>query len=220
VKHGPVLSAWRNANEVTIKPLSQVSRCCPERLRRSLCDLSSARAAVLLDAAANILKKGADVYVLCIGYPRQGPSYPLQLQDQAAKLGISSRVRIRAYPGDIADVWDAIDIHVHASSIDSLPNAIIEGMSLGKPAVVSSVGGIPDHVENGRTGIVVPPENPVALAEALLRLLGNDGYAKQLGLAAYQRYLQHFTPGNTTAQLERCFDRLVQTHRSRRAVYN
>ena len=176
--------------------------------------------AVLLDAAANILKKGADVYVLCIGYPRQGPSYPLQLQDQAAKLGISSRVRIRAYPGDIADVWDAIDIHVHASSIDSLPNAIIEGMSLGKPAVVSSVGGIPDHVENGRTGIVVPPENPVALAEALLRLLGNDGYAKQLGLAAYQRYLQHFTPGNTTAQLERCFDRLVQTHRSRRAVYN
>lgn len=176
--------------------------------------------AVLLDAAANILQKGADVYVLCIGYPRQGPSYPRQLHEQAARLGIFSRVRIRPYPGDIADVWDAIDIHVHASSLDSLPNAIIEGMSLGKPAVVSAVGGIPDHVENGRTGIVVPPDNPAALAEALLRLLGNDGYARELGRAAYQRYLAHFTPKNTTSQLECCFDRLVRAHPNRRTVYN
>ncbi|TMA14261.1 MAG: glycosyltransferase family 4 protein [Deltaproteobacteria bacterium] len=157
-----------------------------------------------------------DVYVLCVGYPRLGPAYPLQLRRQAEKLGISDRVRIQAYPGNIADVWSVIDIHVHASSIDSLPNAIIEGMSLGKPAVVSTAGAIPDHVENGRTGLIIQPDDPTAVADALLRLLGNEAFARQLGRAAYQRYLERFTPEVTTRQIESCFESMVEAHRNRR----
>jgi len=172
--------------------------------------------AVLLDAARRILDKGCDVYVLCVGYPRLGPAYPLQLRRQAEQLGMSDRVRIQAYPGNIADVWSVIDIHVHASSIDSLPNAIIEGMSLGRPAVVSTVGAIPDHVENGRTGLIIEPDDPTALADALLRLLGNKAFAEQLGRAAYQRYLERFTPEVTTRQIESCFESMVEAHRNRR----
>jgi len=172
--------------------------------------------AVLLDATRRILDKGCDVYVLCVGHDRLGPAYPLQLQRQAEKLGISDRVRISAYPGNIADVWNVIDIQVHASSIDSLPNAIIEGMSLGKPAVVSAVGAIPDHVEHGRTGLIVLPDDPSAMADALLRLLGNEAFAKQLGRAAYERYLERFTPESMTRQIESCFESMVETHRNRR----
>ena len=109
-----------------------------------------------------------------------------------------------------------IDIHVHASSIDSLPNAIIEGMSLGKPAVVSTAGAIPDHVENGRTGLIIQPDDPTAVADALLRLLGNEAFARQLGRAAYQRYLERFTPEVTTRQIESCFESMVEAHRNRR----
>jgi len=174
--------------------------------------------AVLLEAARRIVDKGHDVYVLCVGYDRAGPAYPCQLQRQAEQLRLSDRVRIRAYPGNIADVWNAIDIHVHPSSIDSLPNAIIEGMSLAKPAVVSSVGAIPNHVEHGRTGLVIPPDDPAALADSLLRLLENEAFAEELGRAAYERYLKRFTPEVTTRAIESCFEGVIEAHRNRRAA--
>lgn len=171
--------------------------------------------AVLLDAARQVLDQGHDVMVLCAGDPRLGAAYPEQLRRQAERLGLAGRVGIRPYPGNIADVWNAIDVHVHASSIDSLPNAIIEGMSLGKPAVVSSVGAIPDHVDDGHTGLVIPPDDPEALANALLRLLGNPGLARKLGDGARERYLERFTPEVTTRQIERCFEQMVEEHRRR-----
>ena len=173
--------------------------------------------AVLLEAARRIIEGGHDVYVLCVGYERQGPTYPQQLRRQAEELGIAHRVRIHGYPGSIADVWNVIDVHVHPSSIDSLPNAIIEAMSLGKPAVVSSVGAIPDHVEHGRTGLVVPPDDPGALAQALMQVLGDARLAERLGRGAYERYLERFTPEVTTRQVEGCFESMIETHCKRRA---
>lgn len=172
--------------------------------------------AVFLDAAQRLIKEGRDVYVLCVGYPRFGPSYPLQLQRQAERLGIADRVRIQAYPGNIADAWSAIDVHVHPSSVDSLPNALIEGMSLGKPAVVSAVGAMPDHVEHDRTGLIVPPDDPVALADALRRLLGDGDFARQLGHAAHERHLERFTPEVMTRQIERCFENMIEARSNRR----
>jgi glycosyltransferase involved in cell wall biosynthesis len=165
--------------------------------------------AVFLDAAKQVLDAGCDVYVLCVGYGRLGPAYPEELRRQAERLGIAPRVRIQSYPGNIADVWSAIDVHVHASSIDSLPNAIIEGMSLAKPAVVSAVGAIPDHVEDGRTGLLVPPGDASALAAALLRLLRDPGLAAHLGQAARHRYQERFTPEITIRRLEACFEELA-----------
>jgi glycosyltransferase involved in cell wall biosynthesis len=175
-------------------------------------------AAVLLTAARRAVEAGHELYVLCVGDARVGPEYPLQLRRQAEQLGISDRVRIQGYPGNIADVWNVIDVHVHASSIDSLPNAIIEGMSLGKPAVVSSVGAIPEHVDHERTGLVVPPDDPAAVGEALLRILGDEAFAASLGQAAYRRYLERFTPEITTRAIEGCFESMIQAHRSRRAA--
>jgi len=110
-----------------------------------------------------------------------------------------------------------IDIHVHASSIDSLPNAVIEGMSLGKPAVVSHVGAIPEHVDDGRTGLVVPPDDPPALANALLRLLADPALAARLGQGARQRHLERFTPEVTARQIESCFEGMIEARRKRRA---
>jgi glycosyltransferase involved in cell wall biosynthesis len=173
--------------------------------------------AVLLDAARRVVDQGHDVIVLCVGHERLGPAYPLRLRRQAERLGIADRVRIQGYPGSIADVWSVIDVHVHASSIDSLPNALLEGMSLGKPAVLSSVGAIPDHVDQGRTGLIVPPDDPAALAAALLRLLRDPSLARRLGDAAHQRYVERFTPEITTRQIESCLSSIVERHRSRRA---
>jgi glycosyltransferase involved in cell wall biosynthesis len=174
--------------------------------------------AVFLEAAKRIIDLGHDVYVLCVGYERLGPRYPEQLRGQAQALGISERVRLQGYSGNIADAWNVIDVHVHPASIDSLPNAIIEGMSLGKPAVVSSVGAIPDHVEHGRTGLLVRPDDPMALADAICRVLTEPGLAERLGRGAYERYLERFTPEVTARQVENCFASIVEGRGQRRAA--
>ena len=172
---------------------------------------------LLVEAAARAIERGHDVYVLCVGDERMGPAYPRELRRRTEALGIADRVRIGGYPGNIADVWNAIDIHVHASSIDSLPNAVIEGMSLAKPAVVSAVGAIPDHVDHGRTGLVVPPNDAPALAEALLRVLEDPALARRLGQGAYERYLERFTPEATARRIEAVFESTIEAHRRRRA---
>ena len=171
---------------------------------------------VLLEAARRVVEAGHHVYVLCIGDARQGPEYPNRLRKQAEALGIADRVRIKAWPGNIADVWNVIDVHVHPSTVDSLPNAVIEGMSFGKPAVLSSVGAIPDHVDHGRTGLIVPPEDPGALAEAIKTLLEDRTFAAQLGRAAHERYLERFTPEVTARQMQHCFEQLSQARIGRR----
>jgi glycosyltransferase involved in cell wall biosynthesis len=167
---------------------------------------------VLLEAARLVLRIVPEAFFLIVGYERDEPGFEERLVRQARDLGIASRVKITGYPGPIADVWSVIDIHVHASLYDSLPNAILEGMSLGKPAVVTSVGGIPDAVQDGESGIVVPPGDPEALATALLRFLQNPWYARRCGEAAFRRYTHRYRAETTARALEACFLEIMRSN--------
>lgn len=159
---------------------------------------------VLLEAAPRVFAQHPGAHLLFAGFARGAEAYVSSLQSQAAKLGIADRVHVASYAGSIADVWSVIDVHVHASLFDSLPNAILEGMSLGRPAVVTRVGGVPDAVEDGRTGLVVPPNDAASLAEALLRLLSDPALAARLGAAAQARYRSRYTPQHCARAVEHC----------------
>jgi glycosyltransferase involved in cell wall biosynthesis len=186
-----------------MRVIGQISRLIPSKGQR-----------VLLEAARIVLSSKPETFFLIVGYDAPG-AYKASLEQEAIRLGISERVRILAYPGHIGDVWGVIDIHAHASLHDSLPNAIIEGMSLGRPAVVTSTGGIPELVENEITGLIVPPGNPPALAEALLRFLHENGTARRLGEAARMRYEAQYCPEIMTRQVEDLFTDLIARRRSR-----
>lgn len=165
---------------------------------------------VLLDAARLVLDAVPNARFLVIGFPRgREREYVDGLRDQARRLNIEDRVYIGPYPGEIGDVWSVTDIHAHATLFDSLPNAIIEGMSVGKPAVVTAVGGIPDLVLNGETGFVVPPNRPDAFAAALIRILSDDSLARRLGSAAKVRYESGFRAQDTARKLEQLFDEIA-----------
>jgi glycosyltransferase involved in cell wall biosynthesis len=178
---------------------------------------------VLLEAARIVADRAPNVGFLLLGYPRGGSSYSEDLEKQAARLGLGNRIRICGYPDNIGDVWNLIDIHAHPTQLDSLPQAILEAMSLGIPSVVTPVGGIPTMVEHDRTGLIVPPRDPVALADALLRLLHEPGTAARLGRAAQDRYRQRFTTTVMTSALENVFASVANTalgndrHRARLA---
>jgi glycosyltransferase involved in cell wall biosynthesis len=162
----------------------------------------------LIRAAAEVSAHARDVYFLVCGYAGGDPEYAARLRSEAAALGIADRVRITPWPGPIADVWRAIDIHVHPSLLDSSPIAIHESMALGLPAVVSSAGGIPELVAHEATGLVVPPDDTPALSAAILRLLQEPRTAAALGAAARRRYLERHRPEQMTRALEALIARL------------
>jgi glycosyltransferase involved in cell wall biosynthesis len=170
----------------------------------------------LLDAARAVLARAPDTAFLMCGFERE-PGYAAELSRRAHALGIADRVRITGYAGPVGDVWHAIDVHAHASHFDSSPIAILEGMSLGKPAAVTAVGGIPELVEDGVTGLVVPPGDPDALAGALLRLLTGPGEAARLGAAARRRHALRYRPEGMTRAIEALFEELLDAALDARA---
>jgi glycosyltransferase involved in cell wall biosynthesis len=164
---------------------------------------------VLIEAARMILQNRPNTAFLLVGYARDDAGYRDRLLNRASELGIADRVRIIGYPGPIGDVWQAIDVHAHPTLSDSLPNAIIEGMSLQKPAIVTDIGGISTLVDHGRTGLVVAAGDAQALAAGLLRLLSDDEFARRMARAARERYEETYTPRHMTDQLQRIFCELA-----------
>ncbi|MBV9266211.1 MAG: glycosyltransferase [Acidobacteriaceae bacterium] len=172
---------------------------------------------VLIRAARVVLENEPDTAFLLVGYPRN-ESYRSYLLALAKELHITDRVVITEYPGDIADVWAVIDIHAHASLFDSLPISITEGMALCKPAVVTSVGGIPEIVLHNETGLVVPPGDPEAMAEGILKLLRSPALASRLGVNARARYETFYRPDIMVRALEDHFYRLACCRRQGRLM--
>ena len=163
---------------------------------------------VLVDAAKAVLQRVPDTAFLIVGYPRDH-SYKDALIRRAEDLGIRDRVRVTGYPGNIGDVWKAIDIHAHPTLLDSLPQAIMEAMSLGLPSVVTPIKGIPTMVEHDKTGLIVRVRDPDALALALIRLLEEPTTAQRIGGAARDRYRSRYTTEIMTRSLENVFANLA-----------
>jgi glycosyltransferase involved in cell wall biosynthesis len=165
---------------------------------------------VLLEAAYRLCEVDPHVHFLICGYPRDPLDYARSLYLRAADRGLGSRVHFVGYPGPIGDIFRAIDIQVHAATEESLPQAIIEGMALGKPAVVTAIAGIPSMVADGKTGLIVPPGDAGALAAALEYLLRDRSAVERLGIAARQRYLERYTDKQMVSSLERLFVDVMQ----------
>jgi glycosyltransferase involved in cell wall biosynthesis len=164
---------------------------------------------VLLDAAKQVIERHPECFFLMVGYERGEQGYRESLLRKAASLGIADHVRIAGYPGPIGDVWNIIDIHVHASHLDSLPNALLEAMSLGKPSVITSVGGVPEVVKHQVNGLLVPANDPERLAASLLLLMNNPSLRATIGHEAQSTYVKNFRPQVMTRQLEMAFDDMV-----------
>ncbi len=167
----------------------------------------------LLRAAALVRRRRPDVWFLLCGYDGDDDAYVRSLRDEAAALGVADRVRIAPWPGPIGDVWAAIDLHAHPSLLDSSPIAIHESMAVGLPLVATTTGGIPELVEDGRTGLLVPPGDPDAVAAALLRLLGEPATAARLGAAARRRWEERHQPEQMTRALEGVIDDVLARRR-------
>ncbi|MBM3223808.1 MAG: glycosyltransferase family 4 protein, partial [Candidatus Tectomicrobia bacterium] len=115
------------------------------------------------------------------------------LEAQAAALGITHQVCFTGFRRDILELTQSFDLFVFASYLEGLGTAILDAMALGKPVVATRAGGIPEAVQEGVTGLLVPPRDPSALAEALRYCLRHPVQARRFGEAGRARVERSFT---------------------------
>ncbi len=127
------------------------------------------------------------------------------LQDQVEQLGLTQRVHWLGSVKDVPSLLAAADVALLTSHEEGFSNAIIEYMATGLPSVVTDVGGNPEAVLHEETGLVVPARDPVALAEAILRLASDPELRHRFGAAAHRRVHQNFS-------LDACVDNYVMVY--------
>jgi len=131
----------------------------------------------LLEASREILRVLPEARLLLAG---KGPQEE-NLRQQAEALGIGKSVLLPGFREDIPRVLNTIDVFVFPSLQEALGTAILEALAMGKAVVASRVGGIPEVVEEGKTGFLVEPGNPAAIAGKVLLLLKNPELRGQMG---------------------------------------
>ena len=152
---------------------------------------------VFLHSAEKWLSQMPGSHALIVGGVSDGdPSYEGRLKKLTVDLGIESRVTFAGFRSDIADLMRASDILVHASlKPEPFGTVILEGMACGRPYVAMNEGGPNEMLEHGKSGLLVPPRDPSAMAEAICKLLSDPNYAQLMGQAARQRAIDHFSSG-------------------------
>jgi len=135
---------------------------------------------LLLEAFRLVLARYPQARLRLVGQGR----LEQELRAQAAALGLEGRVRFEGVRSDVATVLAESDIFVLSSRWEGLPVTAVEAMAAARPVVLTDVGGCRDLVEHGVNGMLVPPGDPQALAEALSTLAGAAALRRRLGLAA------------------------------------
>lgn len=113
------------------------------------------------------------------------------LGEQVAALGLGHAVRFAGWRTDLAALYATFDAVALSSRNEGTPVAIIEAMAAGRPVVATAVGGVPDVVADGETGILVPPSNADRLADALVALAESGDVRRRLGSAGRQAVVQY-----------------------------
>ena len=144
---------------------------------------------VFLESARRVLLKRPDARFWIAG----DGELRGELEAVASQLGLTSAVSFLGYRNDISNVMASSDAVVCASSYESFPRSVLEALALGRPVVATSVGGLPEIVRDGETGILVPPGDPENLAAAILRVLADRELAHRLGTAAQKFIGERYT---------------------------
>lgn len=168
----------------------------------------------LLDAWPLVLGRVPDARLLVIG---EG-SLLTELAWQARELGIDRRVVFTGRRDDIPAVTAALDVAVLPSYREAQGMVVLEAMALSRPVVATNVGGIPEMIEDGVSGLLVPPHDPAALAEAIVRLLTDHSLADLIARRGHDIAHERFSIEFMVRAVEDLYDEAARTVRLRDAV--
>ena len=132
---------------------------------------------VLIEAAALLRDAGSRPVVLIAG---EGPERR-RLESLISARELRDSVRLLGARSDVPDLLAALDVAVCCSDFEGGPLSVMEYMEAGLPVIASDVGGLPELVADGESGILVAPRDPPALSAALAELIGDPGERRRMG---------------------------------------
>jgi glycosyltransferase involved in cell wall biosynthesis len=167
---------------------------------------------IFIRAAALVNKRLPETHFIIIGAALFGEDqYDQEVRRLPGELGIQDNVEFAGFRNDIKHAIAELDLLVHASTKgEPFGQVIIEGMAAGKPVVATNGGGVPEIVEDGQTGILVPMGDVEAMAEAICQILSDPARAKAMGVRARQRVADHFTLEQTARRVEAVYAEILQ----------
>jgi glycosyltransferase involved in cell wall biosynthesis len=176
--------------------VGEVGRLCDVKGQRELI----AALAQVPDARAVLV--GADL--------EQGGAFQASLERDAEQLGVRDRVVFAGRREDASALLGELDVVALPSWTEGLPLVVLEAMARRRPVVATPVGGTPEVVVDGETGLLVPPRDPDALAGALRRLLADAELRQRMGEAGYERVRERFSADAMTRRVLEIYDEVLR----------
>jgi glycosyltransferase involved in cell wall biosynthesis len=157
----------------------------------------------LLEALSELIQGSAPAFLLLVG---SGPKR-VNIEEKVAALGLQDRVRLPGSQEAVAPWFSLMDAVVMSSyANEGVPQAVLQAMAMGKPVVGTRVGGIPEVVIPEETGLLVPPRDPQALAQAMARLLADPGYGRRLGEGGRKLVVAKFSLEQMAQEVEAVYE--------------
>jgi glycosyltransferase involved in cell wall biosynthesis len=162
--------------------------------------------ALFVSSAQRVLESISDVHFVLVGDGELRP----EIERQISELGLSRRVALAGWQREMPPVYAALDALVLPSLNEGTPVTAIEAMAAGVPVVATSVGGIPDLVADGRTGLLAPSGDVVALADHVVQVLTEPEQARALAVAGQQDVLSRFGVERLVQEMEALYTTLLE----------
>jgi glycosyltransferase involved in cell wall biosynthesis len=157
----------------------------------------------LLEAFHELLQQGARAFLLLVG---EGP-YRVVIEEKIAQLGLEHRVRLAGFRDQVAPWFALMDVKVLASyANEGVPQSLLQAQAMALPVVGTAVGGIPEVILHEETGLLVPPRDPRALAQAMGRLLADPEYRAHLGRRGREVVVEKFSMEQMAAEVEAVYE--------------
>ena len=173
---------------------------------------------IFLRAAALVHQRFPETQFFIVGSALFGETeYEQRIRSLTESLGISNIVTFTGFRSDVQNAIADMDVIVHASTIgEPFGQVIIEGMAAGKPVIATNGGGVPEIVEDGKTGILVPMGNAEAMAEAIHRVVADPVLATNMGARGRERVRKHFTIELKARKVEAVYQAMLSRRAYRR----
>jgi glycosyltransferase involved in cell wall biosynthesis len=162
---------------------------------------------VFLEAARRVLDAGRDVEFVIAG---QGVNH-LDLRRSSQQLRIGERVTVAEFPSVGAGYWAVLDIYCQPSIVSSAGVTLLQAMAHAVPCISTSVDGLRGLLQAGSSGLIIPPDDPDALARAMIKLLDDPDDARRLGRNARERVRTDFDPDVEADRLVKLYREVVDS---------
>ena len=170
-----------------------------------------------LEAAAIIRSRVPGVHFLVVGETSpMDLEYLEDLREFAARCGVAGHVTFTGLRTDVPAVLSSLTVSVMPSLNEALSNVVLESMAAGAPTVATRVGGTPEAVSDGVSGILVPPADSAAMADAVVHLLKDQQLAAHLGRSARARVVEHFSVRRMVRATEDLYTDLLERKERKR----